>query len=373
MQHVFSLVHLIFDAKTDAVAVRVVNNSNTLLRNVGTTTIYANEVTVPTSAKVTDHNFYRICNPSSSSSITFTPSNNSDTKSFTWANNQVKVSDLKTNGASTVHVACTKTYKFTGTPINYAYESSSNRTYVVSTSDSYLLEVWGASGGSQQTIYIGKGGYSYGILSNTKGTLYIVTGQQGYYNQTTLPYNGGGKGQHYGCSGGGATHIATRSGELTSMSGNKEDVLLVAGGAGGGDNDLGGYGGGKIGGNGAIHGDGILAPTGANIITGGGSPGQLRTAGVLYTGEKGTFGAGGASAPVELNNDWGAGGGGGYYGGGGMPGWGAGGGGCGYVNETKLTDGDTIGGNKSVPIPTSNNTETGHSGNGYACITKLSF
>ena len=65
-----------------------------------------------------------------------------------------------------------------------------------------------------------------------------------------------------------------------------------------------------------------------------------------------------------------AGGGGGFYGGGQGDNSTGGGGGSGYINTSLLTNCTTTAGDTSFPSP-SGSTETGHSGNGYVRITKL--
>ena len=106
----------------------------------------------------------------------------------------------------------------------------------------YKLEVWGAQGGNGG----GLGGYSYGhVLLEKDAVLYVCCGQAGAISTATT-YNGGGGGRskyfnftdHYkptrtGGSGGGATHIATRSGTLAEL-GSTSGLLIAAGGGGGG-------------------------------------------------------------------------------------------------------------------------------------------
>lgn len=131
----------------------------------------------------------------------------------------------------------------------------------------YKLEVWGAQGGNNG----GLGGYSYGHVLLEKGAvLYVCCGQAGE-SSTATTYNGGGGGrskyfgftEHYrptrtGGSGGGATHIATRSGTLAAL-GSTSGLLIAAGGGGGmaagdglssGGVGSGGTGGGTSGGSG---------------------------------------------------------------------------------------------------------------------------
>ena len=115
-------------------------------------------------------------------------------------------------------------------------------------STSYKLEVWGAQGGNDVfrggTVYHtgGLGGYSYGNYSATKDkVLYVVVGGKGVDNNTDNKkvekygggYNGGGDSYGQGSAGGGATHIATKTGILSALSSSKSSVLIVAGGGGG--------------------------------------------------------------------------------------------------------------------------------------------
>ena len=136
---------------------------------------------------------------------------------------------------------------------NYAYNGSI-QTFTVPITGTYKLETWGASGGyayssSRNTGGGGYGGYSVGNITLTKNTvLYVVVGGEGASNcQTTScagGYNGGspsskwaygdGTGLYTG-GGGGATHIATRTGVLASLSSYRSNVIIVAGGGGGGD------------------------------------------------------------------------------------------------------------------------------------------
>ncbi len=112
----------------------------------------------------------------------------------------------------------------------------------------YELETWGAQGGnvSGYNVIAGYGGYSIGIVKMVKGTNYFINvGGQGKTSTTPLTtintsYNGGGAGRTtdtYGTNafggGGGATHIASVSGILSSLSSNTKDILIVSGGGGG--------------------------------------------------------------------------------------------------------------------------------------------
>ena len=107
----------------------------------------------------------------------------------------------------------------------------------------YLLEVWGAQGGTSEDFADeGKGGYSSGTISlNAKEKLYVVVGGQGSSTDENGlykgGYNGGGDGAlgtgQYAYGGGGATHIAKSDGLLSTFANKKDDLLIVAGGGGG--------------------------------------------------------------------------------------------------------------------------------------------
>lgn len=140
------------------------------------------------------------------------------------------------------------------------------QSWIVPVTGYYNLEVWGASGGTaygeacakgcvtEEDVSGGAGGYASGYKYLTSGTiLYICVGgagENGYMSAHIAEggYNGGTKGEASdhtdGVSnqghhirmggGGGATHIATRSGLLENLQGYTSDILLVAGGGGGG-------------------------------------------------------------------------------------------------------------------------------------------
>ncbi len=114
----------------------------------------------------------------------------------------------------------------------------------------YLLEIWGAQGGTVQGYRGGYGGYSQGVVYlTTNDTIYIVTGGQGtgasYQGQSLSGGTNGGGGvngssgvNHMNASGGGATHVALNSdrGYLSNYNSYRGEVLMVAGGGGGGRN-----------------------------------------------------------------------------------------------------------------------------------------
>ena len=271
---------------------------------------------------------------------------------------------------STASSACfntVKSYSATGcTSSSSSSTQVTEQTFTAPAAGKYKLEVWGAQGGKgsiSDSAYGGKGGYSIGTTTLTKGqVLYVYVGCRG--NTPWGGNNGGGSGtQEAGISsgrgggGGGATHIATTSrGVLKNYASYKSEVLIVAGGGGGTDeagDHIGGYGGGTSGGNGeggtypgkgatqtAIGARGDTDCTNAGWGYGGSSPKGNTTSR--------TYGVGG--------------GGGGYYGGGAASHKTAGesvsasggGGGSGWVSSS-LTS-----------TSTKSNSRTGH---GYVTIT----
>ena len=193
----------------------------------------------------------------------------------------------------------------------------------------YRLECWGAGGGqssaseSDEHRVGGAGGYSVGYIRlNAGDQIYVCVGQRGASRSDGgNRYNGGRDAStdnnpaiSYGCyAGGGCTHMATATGELSSLASQKSAVLIVAGGGGSGrgwwsDSSL--YWG--IGGNGGG-------------TSGGAGVGQGTTAGAGGTQSSGAgFGYGGAASADKAT-----GGGAGWYGG--MAHASGGGGGAGYI------------------------------------------
>jgi hypothetical protein len=248
----------------------------------------------------------------------------------------------------------------------------------------YKIECWGAQGGNHQDTSSdswvsgsGLGGYSVGELTLTDTTpIFVYVGGKGGWSNSSSKKAAG------GFNGGGTMWP---SGEVANGGGGASDVrigtdslyarVIVAGGGGGSgeDNEVGGYGGGTTGGKGS-----------GSSATGG-------TQSSAGTG--GAFGKG-ANRAAE-----GGGGGGGWYGGGTTSGTQtiptsgsgtdsqAGCGGSGYVytsgtagnypsgcllnSSHYLSDAQTIAGDASMPS-VSGSTETGHSGDGYIRITRLS-
>ena len=233
----------------------------------------------------------------------------------------------------------------------------------------YKLEVWGAQGGGSNGGY---GAYSVGtilLIKNQK--LYITVGEKSLSG--IGGYNGGGSvtGNVYG--GGGATHIATSPGVLSSLSTNQTSILIVAAGGGGSGN---GYAGGSGGGIFGVAGVGD-DPGKAGTQTGGGAANND------CGGGSGSFGQGGTGSWEEEAL---GGGGAGFYGGGsggGSANNGSGGGGSSYIGNSLLTNkvmycynctasSDTA--TKTISTTCTNAAATENcskQGNGYAKVTYI--
>ena len=246
---------------------------------------------------------------------------------------------------------------------------------------SFTLEVWGAKGGGTGSSYWGNGGnggYSKGNISLTSGqNLYIYPGQQGFQSATTNSFNGGGKGNPNssygnGWTGGGATHIATSTGQLATLSGNTSAVKIVAGGGGGAAGSQGEPSYNIFVTNGGA-GGGSSGIAGANSYNDsnyrGGGAGGTQVAGGTSSGAavSASFGRGADASTDTADAIQGGGGGGGWYGGGaGMHAGGGGGGGSGYVGGVTSTT--ITAGNATMPNQIGG-TMTGNSSNGVARIT----
>ena len=195
----------------------------------------------------------------------------------------------------------------------------------------YIIECWGAQGGSYSSYYGGAGGYSVGTITLTKNStdLYIYVGGQPEATTSTgeTPggFNGGGKGcsrtynySSYGQGGGGATDVRIGKNDLYAR-------VIVAGGGGGSSSENSlttKYGGGAC--------SNYSDSTNYQGYNGGGS-------GYVYTSA--------TAANYPSGN---------------------------YVNSSYyLTDAQTIAGNQSFKSPNGTN-ETGHTGNGFCRITRKS-
>lgn len=269
-----------------------------------------------------------------------------------------------------------------GSVMNFDYTGSVQTATLAP--GTYKLECWGAQGGngssngnSNINAVGGLGGYSVGTITLSKTQkVYIYSGGKGQTKSNTGSYstvNGGfnGGGSNYTCgsggSGGGGSDIRIGTDSLYAR------VIVAGGGSGTGWTIKGAAGG------------GILGLSNYNS-----SYNSTQTAGgIAYTSAynimptAGTFGIGGNGSG---HSEGGSGGGGGWYGGGGAGYTGGSSGGSGYVytsvtasnypngcllnSSYYLSNAQTIAGDQSFPAP-SGSTETGHSGNGYVRITKL--
>ena len=230
-----------------------------------------------------------------------------------------------------------KTFDYTG----------SEQTYTVKLDGKYKLEVWGAQGGAYNSEYYGGyGGYSVGTIELKKNQMiYVYVGGQGTIlndNSDYIPggFNGGGRGANkdanvISTSGGGATHVATKSGLLSSLEGYKDNILIVSAGGGGTSYQSGTYSG--VGGSGG----GYIGSDGTNTMTdykpgagGTQSSGGNSGGGVANNQERGTSGSFGQGGN---GNYYSGGGGAGLYGGGASNQSGAGGGSS-YIGNSLLSD-----------------------------------
>ena len=244
----------------------------------------------------------------------------------------------------------------------------------------YLIEVWGAEGGVNNSPvydgkfsgYSGKGGYSVGTLNlKDETTLYVYVG--GSSNSNEGGWNGGGSASKEGAGGGGSTDISLYGNEGSSEWKSDDHLysrIIVAGGGGGSSN---------------------TSYKEWKGRCGGGLNGESNGHGGIHGGSQNKgyqFGLGESNTNKKYLN---SGGGGGWYGGYAANfdnWWGHGGGGgsgfvynsssaSNYPNKCKLNNSfylensNSICGNEEIPTILGNGKETGHKGNGFAKITPL--
>ena len=95
----------------------------------------------------------------------------------------------------------------------------------------YLIECFGASG-TNLNNGLSLGGYTSGIIKfSRQTTLYLYIGEQGKYNGPSS-FNGGGKGNRYSFSGGGATDIRIIGGNFDNDEGLRSRIMVASGGGG---------------------------------------------------------------------------------------------------------------------------------------------
>ena len=272
-------------------------------------------------------------------------------------NIEVEITNDSTEYDTEASLECTSTKNETSKVWNYDY-TGREQVFSAPATGVYKLETWGAQGGGYTAIG-GYGGYSIGNTALEKGSsLYINVGERGKSSSTNkleITYNGGGESIpqvsyeniRYFSSGGGATHIATYPGLLSTLEKSKSNILIASGGGGGAyystsNKEIanGGSSGGYIGSN------------GSQITLGWGSFGYggTQTAGGYSLCNNttcssnnwerknysvGGFGYGGYSSVIKVPS---SGGGSGFYGGGGSGHVQSAGGGSSYIGNQLLTE-----------------------------------
>ncbi|HPS31201.1 MAG TPA: MBG domain-containing protein, partial [bacterium] len=233
------------------------------------------------------------------------------------------------------------------------------------------IEAWGAQGGGGSSGFGtgGNGGYAKGTVSVTSGqVIYIYVGQQGFQSYNQIAFNGGGSGSIVswdaaagdGYTGGGASHVAKRTGTLQNLSSYISDIIVVAAGGGGAGGASGSWNSPANGGNGG----GTTGTDGATVDvvrTGGGGGSQAAGGSSVDANSASGFGIGASGSLSTDDAIQGGGGGGGYYGGGaGSHSGGGGGGGSSYIGG--VTGGTTTAGlrigNGQVKITYASSTTT---------------
>ena len=269
--------------------------------------------------------------------------------------------------------------------INYSGETTfdfdytgDEQTFTVPISGTYKLETWGAQGNASWNGQGGYGGYSNGNIKLTADSEIFInvggSGASGAYNNYLPNVSGSLKG-------GGATHVASVSGNLYLLSDYISDIFIISGGGGAGERENGGSGGGYIGGSGYP-----IKNTHPYFATGGtqtnGGTGFEVSENLKVYSLDGSFGTGGNG---KSSNDSGPCGGSGLYGGGATTVAGGAGGGSGYIGNTLLTNKAMYCYNceesneestKTISTTCTEETSTTNcakKGNGYARITLVSI
>jgi hypothetical protein len=232
---------------------------------------------------------------------------------------------------------------------NFNYTGAA-QTFTAPAKGTYMLETWGAQGGTSSVSYPGGlGGYAKGSIALEQGeTVTVSVGQQGFSTgaDASTTFGGGGGGLSAHAKGGGATDIRKGGTSLSNR-------VIVAGGGGGTyywtTNSKGGAGGGTVG-EAAIPGNGGYLNNGGKggTQTSGGAKGGAE--GSSNNGTDGSLGIGGTAGSWSNSG----GGGGGYYGGGGGNHPQSGGGGSSYIGGVtdSATDPGVRNGNGSARITT---------------------
>ena len=335
---------------------------------------------IPCSSKITAYRYFQIVKPSTD--VSFKASDESGNPRSAWGTHTSYTFNVAQNAAMTKSIKTDADFYFLARKYDC---TQSVETFTALEDGTYTLECWGASGGFSEFVKNeGKGGgYTYGSLKNVeKGKqLFVCVGGQGETGKrdgkkASGGYNGGGKGGYGvknkkgqllygGCGGGGATHIAFKTGVLKEFANSySENLLMVAGGSAGYSN---------------------INTTNTEAAYGGGLEGgwaynqndQKKYKRAGQNPDNGMFGQGqdgrNGTTKTTRGGEGNSGGGGGFCGGYSNPVTGdntnaIGGGGSGYVNTKFLTDATTTPGNTTFSSPTGTK-ELGHQGDGAAVIS----
>ena len=269
-----------------------------------------------------------------------------------WANtiNQTKLHVCKTNAID-------------GVAFNY---TGADQTYTVPAGvTSIFVKAWGGGGGGGSKggwnfgYPGGGGGYSEGTIAVTPGQVLTVIvgagGNNGTISTTNFSYGGGGK----NCNSASDCQYAGQGGGRSAILLSSTELLTAGGGGGGGSrystsiNASGGAGGGLFGQSG-LSAEASAWAGGGGTQAAGGAAGTASNVGVVGSQYQGGY---------PNVNSYGGGGGGGWYGGGGgsYASWtmAGGGGGSGYVSGAGVTNGFTLGGDKSMQANLNNSFSSG--------------
>ena len=258
----------------------------------------------------------------------------------------------------------------------------------------FLIELWGAQGGSYEDITGGKGGYASGLLNIYRQTdAYLYLGGSNNFTSNLIVqeggYNGGGNGFNncsfptfFGCGGGGGTDLRLSEDNLYRR-------IIVAGGGGGCGYNIqnkAGYGGGENGGDGYVKLSeeqnkhyGCLIQGGTQITGGSTSlykPSSQNANRLFYSFAN--IGNGCSFYKTDGSGWSSGGGGGGYFGGAcGCVFGGGGAGGSGFVFSEKYPQHSSMHipykYKLSEPILENGNSTKGNFGDGKALITIISY
>jgi len=256
---------------------------------------------------------------------------------------------------------CTKNDKFNATSTG---QSGSTQVWTAPTSGTYIIDAYGASGGTGYNYAGGLGAQMKGTyVLNIGDTLIFLVGQRGGDGTSGGGYNGGG--------GGGGTFVVKKSVGTTTL-------IVAAGGGGGGgryDNSVTKHGSTSTSGqNGYYYGvGGINGNGGTGSYYAGGGAGWLSNGGNGVNSNPPTGGSNfpngiGGTGYAGFGNGGYGGGGGSYYNAGGGGGYSGGGGGA-YSSSYTTRAGSGGGGGSYSILSNQTNNAGANTGNGQIIIT----